>query len=116
VVAPSPVEFERRIRARTQLRNDDIGGGKVIQGFRMGGEYVRPGTILSREQILGIPYANRASLMARFIEVWPREAGKPEGTARFIVRVGTKYNVIEGVVLNAEPLEKEEAEELKNSG
>lgn len=114
--APAPAEFQQRLRARSALRHEDIGGGKVRQGFRMGAEFVRPGTILTREQILAIPYQNRVALITRFIEVWPKEASPPENLRRFMVHMGAgKFNVIEGVQLNDEPLSKEEAEEMKNS-
>lgn len=113
----APAGFERRQKA--SLRHEDIGGGKVRRGFRMGAKYVAPGTILTAEQILSFPYANRCALIDRFIEVWPSEANlhptpKHEGpTKLMMIHMGAgNYNVIEGWVLNEEPLSKDDAADL----
>src|SRR5882672_2783295 len=105
----APAGFERRQKA--SLRHEDIGGGKVRRGFRSGDKYLAPGTILTSEQILAMPYANRCALIDRFIEVWPAEANrqpaqKHEGPTRVMMihMGGGKFNVIDGWVLNEEPL------------
>lgn len=114
----APAGFERRQKAA--LRHEDIAGGKVRRGFRMGDKYVPPGTVLTREQILSMPYANRCALVDRFIEVWPAEATRlptpaHEGPTQVMMihMGGGKFNVIEGWVMNSAPLEREEAEALK---
>lgn len=117
----APAGFERRPKA--SLRHEDIGGGRVRRGFRAGEKYLPPGTMLTAEQIMAFPYANRSALIDRFIEVWPEEASKKapppkhEGPTRVMMvhMGGGKFNVIEGWVLNEHPIEKHEAEDLVKS-
>lgn len=114
----APAGFERRQKA--SLRHEDIAGGKVRRGFRMGDKYIPPGTVLTSEQILSMPYANRCALIDRFIEVWPAEAQRPavppvhEGPTKVMMihMGGGKFNVIEGWVMNEAPIERHEAEDL----
>jgi hypothetical protein len=103
---------------KASLRHEDIGGGKVKQAFRSGATLYRPGMLLTAEQIMAWPYPNRCALIDRFIEVWPKEARLSpilEGEiSHFVVHIGAgRFNVIKGVVLNDEPLDKEQAKELK---
>src|SRR5260221_3410541 len=110
----APAGFERRQKA--SLRHEDIGGGRVRRGFRNGETYLPPGTLLTAEQIMAFPYANRSALIDRFIEVWPAQATMqkhPGPTRVMMVHMGGgKFNVIEGWVLTESPLEKAEAEDL----
>ncbi len=103
------------------LNINDIGGGKVVWPFRQGGKEVRRGTVLSAEQIMQIAPANRASLIGRFIRVWPKapdatglapvaNGERADGTERHVVSLGfRRYTVIEGVRLSEEPLTREQA-------
>lgn len=117
MIDAAPAGFERRQKA--SLRHEDIGGGRVRRGFRSGETYLPPGTMLTAEQIMAIPYANRSALIDRFIEVWPAhpvpaEPPKHKGPTKVLMvhMGGGKFNVIEGWVLNEAPIEKHEAEDL----
>lgn len=104
------VRFEPPL-ARIPL--DQIGGGKVVRPFRMGGEIVAANTVFSADQIRNMPAANRQVLLDRFIRVWPLPAVKmgrqqrfassarpDSGAERHVVSLGfRKYAVIEGVKL-----------------
>ena len=46
-----------------QLRDEDIGSGMVGRGFTNGDRYMKRGEILTREQILKMPRANRMALV-----------------------------------------------------
>jgi hypothetical protein len=99
------------------MHHSQIGGGKVERPFSMGGRTLPRGTVLTREEILAIRTANRSSLIDKgYLAVWPKEAlssgqavaGEP--AERFVIHTGfSRYNVIEGRVINAEPLDKESA-------
>ncbi len=100
---------------------DQIGGGRVIRGFRKAGEYVRVGTYLTAEEILDINPTNRTSLIGHFIDVWPkspdrrispppRPAATAEQAERHVVSLGfNKFLVIEGTKLTEEPVSRSEA-------
>lgn len=91
------------------IRDQDIGGGKVLRYFNNGPEAMRPGRDLTRDEILAWPKANRSALIENGqISIYPPAAVKGE---RFIVSAGFgKYNVFQGSKLTAEPLAtKEEA-------
>ena len=110
--AHRPARFEPPF-ARIPL--DQIGGGKVVRPFRVGGTRVAANTVLTAEQIHDMRAANRQVLLDRFIRVWPLPAVKgrtkgfassarPESGAehatRHVVSLGfRKYAVIEGVKL-----------------
>jgi len=103
----------------SRMRISDIGGGRVIRQFSMDGKIVRLGTYLTAEQIQSIH--NRAYMIGRFIDVWPKAsvtAGNASSAAdtgadqaeRHVVTLGFgRYNVIEGTVLNEEPLSRADA-------
>jgi hypothetical protein len=107
------------------IRDKDIGGGIARRLIRLNGEVLTAGTGLTREQVLGIRAANRQALIntgALSIYPRPRGAAEPESVKaadhqpeiehapRHVVSRGFgKYDVIQGVVLNAEPLAKDAA-------
>ncbi len=99
------------------IHHTQIGGGRVERPFTMGDRTLPRGTVLTREQIVGIRTANRSSLIDKgYLMVWPREAlssGQPvvtEPQERHVVNIGFgRWNVIEGRKLNQEPLDKESA-------
>ena len=90
----------------------DVGGGVVSRRFTLGGEVLLAGTELTREQLLAMPRSNRRALIEnRFLRVWPASVGA--GGQRFAIhRGGGAYDVIEGRLLNTEPLTKAQAEAL----
>ena len=105
-----------------RINLDEIGGGKVIRGFNAGGERVNAGTLLTREFLAAIPANNRNTLIDKnFIQVWPKAAaavsppdvGAGPTAERHVVALGFgRYNVIEGTVLNASALTREQAHKL----
>lgn len=83
---------------------DSAGGAYVRRRFELGGREVTAGDVLSAEEVGAIPRANLHSLVnLRLIELFPR-APMPEGTERFVVKNGNSYNIVEGRVINDEPL------------
>lgn len=95
-------------------RLDDIGGAIVRRTFTFDTRRLKTGDRLTREEVLGMPGANRNALMEKqYIDVLPRAAIDPDA-GRFVVNRGFgKFDVIEGRKLNAEPLAtKDEAEAL----
>lgn len=99
-----------------QIRLHEIGGGVVRRSFTDGPVRRKAFEQLSRDDILKWPAANRNALIDKhFVEVYPRKPGgeAPSGSKRIAIhRGGGAYDVIEGVVLNAKPLTKEEAVKL----
>ena len=91
------------------IKDSDIGGGKVLRAFTMGGETLKNGTHLSRDQILAMPYNNRQALIdGGRLAVYP-----PAPDARFIHHEGFgKFHVVEGRRITDEPVTKEEAERI----
>lgn len=103
-----------------EIFDQDIGGARVRRTFTNGIQHLKAGDQLSRDDILGMPRANRRALAdSGYIEVYPRApAGEP--TERIVIGVGKidgkdKYNVIEGRVINKTPLSINEAEKLARS-
>lgn len=96
-----------------EIAEQDIGGARVRRLFRRGDEALVAGRMLSAAEVLAFAPANRRALReAGFIEIFPRGPIESVGE-RHIVRLGNgKYDVIQGVRLNAQPLSKEEAEDL----
>ena len=96
-----------------QISEPDIGSGRVRRGFRRGEEWLPAGKMLTAADVLAIAPANRRALSeAGFIELYPRGPVESVGQ-RHIVHLGRgQYDVIHGVKLNAQPLSKEEAEDL----
>lgn len=99
-----------------QIADKDIGGARVARTFTRNGEQLkRGGPDLTAEEVLSIALPNRKALIdSNFIEVYPKTpfvAGE-----RFIVGVGkNQFNVIEGRMLNEEPLTRDDAEKLLRS-
>lgn len=97
------------------IADHDIGGARVRRVFTRGSRHLRGGDMLSGDEVRAIPVANRRALIdAGYIEVWPK-SGEAAGSAgeRHIVHRGKgQFDVIAGVKLNAEPMSKEDAEEL----
>lgn len=102
---------------------DMIGGGRVVRRFSNGDKWVEPGTILDGDFIRSLPQANRNVLLQNNIAVWPKaqtggfasatESASADGAERgerHVVSLGfNRFNVIEGVRLNDEPLSRSDA-------
>lgn len=105
-------------RGLRQAIRDDMCGGIVLRAFRLNGELVRAGAELSEEQVRGMGRANLEALRRRgSIHLLSKKAGEAPAvdprTQAFMVHTGAgKYDVIEGVKINDEPLSKEEAQAL----
>ena len=100
------------------IADADIGGGRVRRPFTRAGKYLKPGTELSRDEILAMPHANRQALIdSTYLEVWPAPKVSPiEGASRHVISRGfARFDVIYGVKLNKEPLTKDEADALAAS-
>jgi hypothetical protein len=99
-----------------EMPENIIGGARVVRTFNMNGEYTKRGDQLTREEVLAINLANRRALIdSNFIELYPMP-NAAANSERFIVGIGNKqFNVIEGRVMNAEPLSRDEAELLMKS-
>jgi len=97
-----------------EIAESDIGGARVRRTFTMGGERLFAGHMLTAEEVLALPLANRRALTgSNYLEVWPKAPNAPEGAERHIVSNGFgKFSVIVGHKLNEHPLTKEEAERL----
>lgn len=106
-----------------RIRGEDIGGGVVKFGFRVGAQFVRSGTKLTAEQIAKFSPTNRQALIDKgMLAVWPKSANEPSPTQsassdhpapRHIVHTGRgQYDVIEGHKLNDGPLKKADAQTL----
>lgn len=98
------------------IHHSEIGGGRVERPFTMGGKLLARGTMLSGDDVRGIRAANRSSLIDRgYLRVWPKEAAAQQPQAgqaaeRFVIHSGFgRYNVVEGRVLNEQPLDKDSA-------
>jgi hypothetical protein len=100
------------------ILDKDIGGARVrrtFATFKAGQEFrYKAGDMLTAEQVLAIPIANRRALSdSSFIEVFPKHSSSPDAE-RFIVAsdVKNKFNVYEGIQVNDEPLTHEQAKAL----
>lgn len=94
------------------ITEENIGGAYVRRTFTNNGRQMKRGDpALTREEVLSIPRSNRVALIEGvFIEVYPMAPG---GSERFMINVGNnEYNVIEGRVVNTDPLQRKEAEKL----
>jgi hypothetical protein len=96
-----------------EILDKDIGGARVRRTFSNGAKQLKAGDQLSRDDVLKMNLPNRRALTdSGYLEVYPL-APTVEGLERFVVGVGKdRYNVIEGRVLNDDPLSKEQAEKL----
>jgi hypothetical protein len=107
-----PPSFRRR-GIIMDIAELDIGGARVRRRFTRGEEAMMPGRFLSADEVRAIPVANRRALSdAGYIEIFPQAPVTTAGD-KHIVHLGRgQYDVIHGVKLNAEPLTKEQAEDL----
>ncbi len=91
------------------LNINEIGGGVARRPFVIGAGYIRAGTELTLEQLKKMPAQNRTALIeSGHIAVYPRAS---EFTERFMVSLGGgKFNIVEGRVINEEPMTRDEAQ------
>ncbi len=100
-----------------QLMPETIGGGRVRQPFTMAGRRVTRGDTLTADEIMAMPTSNRRALIETgYLHVWPKRPGEVAAERHLVSRGFGRYDVIEGVVLNKEPLSKEEAMALVGPG
>lgn len=101
--------------------SQDIGGGIVRRRFSSGGKEFTNGTVLSAGEIKAMPRNNMNALRDNgYIHIFPKAVrshleAAPEDIKmeRHVVSRGFgKYDVIEGKVMNTQPLTKETAEHL----
>ena len=101
-----------------EISVQDIGGGRVARTFTRGSDRLLRGRVLTADELLAMPIANRRALVdGGYIEVWPKgsagAAGPTTPGERFMVQVAKdKFDVIEGHKVNAEPLSRKAAEQL----
>lgn len=98
----------RDVRAAAE---NDIGGGIALHPFSFGTRRLEVGDRLTEAEVRSIPKDNFNALKSSGnIHVLTKRGAQGES---FLVHRGSgKYDVIQGVKLNAEPLSKEEAEAL----
>jgi hypothetical protein len=89
------------------IQAENIGGAVVRRTFKLGDKHVFSGHPLTRDQVLAIPVTNRRALVEKGqIEIFPR----PQGWSKHVVSTGFgRYDVIEGLRINSDPLTREEA-------
>lgn len=88
----------------------------MTRGFQRGAEYMKTGRVMSREEIMAIPTANRRCLIDKgHIIVWPQPQGASQavgdgtGVERHVVALGFgRFGVVEGRWLK-DGMTKEEA-------
>src|SRR2546425_941776 len=97
-----------------KIADRNIGGALIRRTFTRNGEQLKAGQQLTAEEVLSIALPNRQALVdSNFMELYPKS---PMAGERFIISIGNKqFNVIEGRVLNDEPLTRDEAEQLLRS-
>ena len=104
--------------AREGIPGFELAGAIVRRPFNAGGARVLSGAILSPEAFWSIGYAVRR-LFVREERITPfyQRAGAAAGAVErhTIHRGGGRYDVVEGVLLNDEPLSREAAESLAAS-
>jgi hypothetical protein len=114
-----------------------LGHGEAPAGFVLAGVMVRqrietapghpllPGEVISPEAFLAIPFGTRRALLGNDrLTPFYQPADKPAPAAasavdrqRFAIHRGNgRYDVVEGALLNSEPLTREAAEALVASG
>lgn len=98
----------------TVIQDHMIGGAKVQRGFQRGSEWVKPGTDISRNELLSMPRGNlQAMVDGGRIQLYPPTPAMLGGVGELhmISRGFGKYDIIEGRVLNEEPYTSKEAAE-----
>lgn len=97
-------------------RLKEYGGAIVNRRFTMGERQLERNTRLTAEEVASIPRANLHSLINRgYLHPFPpatEEAALPKGERFLVRRADLKYDVVQGVRVNPEPLTKAEAEVL----
>ena len=98
------------------MRLRAYGGAEVVRGFRMGGRQVMRGEKLTADELYSMNRSNLNSLINNgYVHPFPSVTREdlPEGERFLIRRTDLKYDVVQGVRVNAEPLTtKAEAEAL----
>lgn len=94
----------------------EYGGAIVNRRFTMGERQLERNARLTAEEVASIPRANLHSLINRgYLHPFPPPAEEtilPEGERFLVRRADLKYDVVQGVRVNSEPLAKAEAEAL----
>lgn len=99
----------------TLIRDEHIGGGTVMRGFTKNGEWVKPGTKMTREELMALPRLNLQALVdTSKISLFPPAPGQIEGMGELIMvnRGFGRFDVLQGRRINDDPLTKDEAEAL----
>ena len=97
------------------LVDEDIGGAKVLRQFNKGGQNLKAGTVLTAEEVLSIPIANRRALIDSGYLALSAKGHSKEPAERYMIQTGKgAYDVIAGHKLNKKALSREEAEDLVN--
>ena len=93
---------------------ENIGGAIVRRRYSSGGQSVLPGTKLTREQLLTMPLRNLEALAgANFLDIFPLTVNDSSAAPLHVIHRGSgRYDVIQGHVLNAEALTREQAESM----
>lgn len=102
-----------------RISDDMLGGAYVRARFTMGQNELTPmSPPLTREQVLSIPRASREALVnTGKLDLFPAAPAQMTSSnpnaRRFAVHMGMgRFDVIEGVKLNAEPLSRAAAEAM----
>lgn len=94
------------------ISDENMGGAFVRRTFTRGGEHLKPGQTLTREELLAFSLPNRRALIdAGYIECWTRQPTEIAGKRVVVRREDGKYDVYAGK-LNKLPMWKEQAEKL----
>ncbi len=128
-VMDGQIAAEREKKQMRAMRIEHIGGGRVMRTFRLGDRQVMSGETLDADTLARMNTVNRNSLIDNgYITVWPKsgDAAPPaaapaataaEGAQRFVINKGFgKFAVVEGRLLNDEPLDRKGAEALAAEG
>ena len=101
-----------------RLPPDQLGGARVFRPTMLFGQVYQRNEVISAEVLRKVPRQNlRALIDQRFIVAWPVAASSvpvaTDGEVFVFNRPGTsKFDVVVGQRLNAEPLSKADAEAL----
>jgi len=101
------------------MRTMPIGGAYVRRVVQYGSIIKRPGQIMTAEEVMAIPAANRTSLVDNgYISPFPKAPEiKPVNTRRLVIESPDGgYSVVEGVVINTVPLTLDDAKKLAQNG
>ena len=91
-------------------------GGVALRTFSAAGGRLPPGSEISAELALTWPVQNRRALEESKVIRWHSQAVSQQRnqtvSAHVVHRGGGRFDVIEGIVINDEPLTKEQADAL----